>query len=239
MIPVVSSPRRDGLTSFHRLGHYLTEERSPDSGLMVGRGPVVISDSLLSAETAMLEMKATSSMNPRVVDPILHFQISWRKGEEPDQQEWLQSAKESIKALGFDEHQYMIVAHDNTDNFHVHIMLNRVHPETYGAHNPRLSNLTLHKTARELEHRFGRQEDHGLFRWDAAQGKPVRVDKETLVSTRQNAERPKGGEVSLRERWSGSTIKRVFAHLPPTNLHERSASSSIIPLRVGPRSMRC
>ena len=214
MIPVVSAPRRDGLTSFQRLGHYLTEERSPSSGLMVSRGPVVISDSLLSEETAMLEMKATASMNPRVADPILHFQISWREGEHPDEQEWAGAAKTSIEALGFTSHQYMIAAHDNTDNFHVHVMLNRVHPETYHALNPRLSNLTLHRTARELEHKFGRQEDAGLYRWDAVLNKPIRVEKEDMIVTRQNAERPKGGEVTLRgkmERFNDQESVRSFA----------------------------
>ena len=214
MIPVVSASRRDGLTSFHRLGRYLTLERSPETGMMVARGPAVISQSLLSAETAIVEMKATASMNVRVGDPILHFQISWREGERPDQGEWLKSATRSIEALGFSEHQYVVVAHDDTDNFHVHVMLNRVHPETYNAHNPRLSNLTLHRTARELEQQFGRKEDHGLYRWDATAGKPVRVEKENLIVTRQNAERPKGEQIALRgkmERFNDQESVRTFA----------------------------
>jgi hypothetical protein len=161
MIPVISEPRRDGLTSFDRLGRYLTKERSKKSGEVIARGPIVISNALLSVDTAILEMKSTASQNARVGDPILHFQISWREGEVPTQSEWQEAAERSIAALDFADHQYIVVAHDDTDNFHVHVMLNRVHPDTYSAPNPRMSQLALHRTARELEQTFGRQEDHG------------------------------------------------------------------------------
>jgi len=214
VIPVISDPRRDGLTSFHRLGKYLTEERSVDTGMTVGRGPVIVADSLLSAETALIEMKATASLNVRVADPILHFQISWPEGEQPSAHEWEQAARRSIEVLGFSKHQFLIVAHDNTDCFHVHIMLNRVHPDTYQAHNPRLSQLLLHKTARELEHEFGWAEAEGLYRWDTPTGRAVRVDKAEMIVARQNAERPRGGEVSLRgrmEQFNDQESVRAFA----------------------------
>lgn len=214
MIPVISAPRSDGLTSFHRLGKYLTEERSSATGMLIGRGPIVISDSLLSVETAIIEMKATASLNVRVVDPILHFQISWPESELPLPVEWEQAATTSIKALGFEGHQYLVVGHNDTDNFHIHVMLNRVHPDTYQAHNPRLSQLTLHKAARELEHQFGWTEDQGLFRWDNASGKALRVEKTEMITARQNAERPRGGEVSLRgrmEQFNDQESVRTFA----------------------------
>lgn len=214
MIPVISEPRRDGLTSFYRLGKYLTEERSPDTGKMAERGPVVISESILSPDTALIEMKATASLNARVVDPILHFQISWPEGELPTAHQWEEAARRSINALGFSEHQFMIVAHDNTDCFHAHVMLNRVHPDTYQTHNPRLSQLLLHKTARELEHEFGWVEAEGLYRWDMSTGRAVRVDKEEMITARQNAERPRDGEVSLRgrmEQFNDQESVRAFA----------------------------
>ena len=214
MIPVVSDPRSDGLTSFHRLGRYLTQERVAGSEILTQRGPVLLSDNLLSQETAMIEMKATASLNPRVGDPILHFQLSWRESEQPTRTQWEEAARTSLQALGFAGHQYMVVAHDDTDNFHIHLMVNRVHPDTYSAHNPRLSNLILHKTARELEHTYGWEQDHGLYRWDATLGHPVRTPKAELITTRQNAERPRGGEVTLRgkmERFNDQESVRAFA----------------------------
>ena len=229
MIPVVSDARRDGLTSFHRLGRYLTQEKLPGSALLTERGPVMLSDTLLSFETAMIEMKATASLNPRVGDPILHFQLSWREGERPTVAEWQEAARSSISSLGFSEHQYMVVAHDDTDNFHIHLMVNRVHPETYDAHNPRLSLLSLHKTARELEHKFGWEQDHGLYRWDDTLNRAVRLSKDDLITTRQNAERPRGGEVVLRgkmERFNDQESVRSFAADKPARALKRLLGGS-------------
>ena len=214
MIPVVSAPRRDGLSSFQRLATYLTvERRGPDEEEMT-RGPVVISDSLLSLETAAKEMRQVATMNPRVGDPILHFQLSWRNGEKPTETQWQTAAQTAIKTLGFEQHQFMIVAHDDTAHFHVHVMLNRVHPETYQAHNPRLSLLSLHKVARLMEHEFGWEEDAGLYRWDKTLQQPVRVAKDEMIRHRQNAERPRDGDVVLRgrmERFNDNESVRSFA----------------------------
>jgi hypothetical protein len=34
-----------------------------------------------------------------------------------------------MKALGYEGHQFIIVAHDDKKHFHIHIMLNKVHME--------------------------------------------------------------------------------------------------------------
>jgi len=69
----------------------------------------------------------------------------------PSQRQWEAAAKKTIAALGFGEHQYLIVAHDDKKHFHVHIMLNRVHPETYRAHYAMRDMFTLDRCMRELE----------------------------------------------------------------------------------------
>ena len=228
MIPVVSSPRRDGFTSFDRLERYLTAKRRPGTDEGIERGPLVLSEALLSRKAAALEMRAVASMNPRIGDPILHFQISWREGERPQQDEWQTSAERAIQSLGFEEHQYLIVAHNDTEHFHVHVMLNRVHPESYEAHNPRLSLLTLHKTTRELEREFGRKEDPGLYRWDKDLQQPVRVPKGEMIRARQDAEREPGKEIYLRgrmERFNDRESVRSFAADKPARALRRLLTS--------------
>jgi hypothetical protein len=39
-----------------------------------------------------------------------------------------------MKALGYEGHQFMIVAHDDKKHFHIHIMLNKVHPWRLSEH---------------------------------------------------------------------------------------------------------
>ena len=197
MIPAVSAPRQDGRSSFEALQRYLTLERQPGTRNLVERGPFVLSNNLLSLETAATEMRAVASQNRLVTRPLLHFQFAWKPGEKPTQAQWQTSAERAIQALGFKQHQYVIVAHDDKKHFHVHITLNRVDPETLKAHNPRLSLLTLHKVARELEHEFGWTETPGLFRWDSSRKEAVRTSKRELEAIRSNSSTTRGSASAL------------------------------------------
>ena len=55
---------------------------------------------------------------------------------------------QTLKALGYEDHQYMIVAHDDKKHFHIHIMVNKVHPETLRAPTPYRNWLALDAAAR-------------------------------------------------------------------------------------------
>ena len=125
MIPAVSAPRQDGRSSFEALQKYLTLERQPGTRNFVERGPSVLSNNLLSLETAATEMRAVASQNRLVTQPLMHFQMAWNPGEKPTQAQWQTSAERAVQALDFKQHQYVIVAHENKSHFHVHVMLNR------------------------------------------------------------------------------------------------------------------
>jgi hypothetical protein len=49
----------------------------------------------------------------------------------------------------------MIVAHDDKMHFHIHIMVNKVHPEAFKAHTPYRNWLTLDAAMRTLEAKHG------------------------------------------------------------------------------------
>ena len=201
MIPAVSTLRRDGRSSFASLQKYLTVERKPGTKESIMRGEAILSGNLLSLDTAAMEMRDVAFENPRVSQPLMHFQLSWKRGEMPSEDQWLSSAKRSIDALGFGEHQYLIVPHEDKDHFHVHVMLNRVHPESAKAHNPRLSLLTLHRVARELEHEFGWSETEGLFRWDKERNQAVRNTRIEMNVIREKSEknRTQTSAIGLRQ----------------------------------------
>ena len=40
------------------------------------------------------------------------------------------AADSYLRFMGFDEHQAVYIAHKDTEHPHLHIILNRVHPET-------------------------------------------------------------------------------------------------------------
>ena len=62
--------------------------------------------------------------------PVLHYTLSWGKDERPDRAEMNRAAEETLKALGLERHQALIVAHRDKDHPHLHMIANRVNPET-------------------------------------------------------------------------------------------------------------
>ncbi len=118
---------------------------------------------------AVKEIVVTQARNRRSgADKSYHLVVSFPAGELPtraqveDIEDWL------CTALGLQEHQRVSAVHQNTDNWHVHVVINKVHPRTF--HIPRLcwDHYRLQAACVELEIRHGlRREPHttGPQRW--------------------------------------------------------------------------
>ena len=87
--------------------------------------------------------------------PVCHLSLSWAKDETPDLQEMSQAVDESLAAIGLEKHEALIVAHGDTGHPHVHVIVNRVDPETGKAAGLSKSKLRLSKWAEEYERRQG------------------------------------------------------------------------------------
>lgn len=63
-------------------------------------------------------------------DHVLHFTLSWHPDESAkvSRDEMLRAAHGAIRALKADDHQALIVSHNDEPQAHVHILLNRVNP---------------------------------------------------------------------------------------------------------------
>ena len=75
-------------------------------------------------------MRLTAQKSKRVKTPVYHYVISWRHDENPTDDFMREVADVTSRDLGLEEHQLLFVAHKDTDHHHVHIVANRVHPET-------------------------------------------------------------------------------------------------------------
>lgn len=115
----------------------------------------------LSLETASAEMRAVAEENTRVKDPVYHVIVSWPEGDNPTDKQIFDSGLKAIKAAGFEGHQYVMAIHRDTANPHVHIMVNRVHPDTYRAIYPTNDYINLDKAMRRLEIEYGWQHAPG------------------------------------------------------------------------------
>lgn len=140
-----------------------------------------------SLETASLEMNAVSRKNRRCHDPVYHFILSWPEHEKPAAAAIFDAAEHAIRALGFEEHQYVVAIHANTDNIHCHVAMNRVHPTTFKSRHIEWAKRTLHFAARESEIQHGWTHDNGIY--------VVQVDghgKKQIVLNTKHAEAEQG-----------------------------------------------
>jgi len=97
-----------------------------------------------------------------------------------------------MKALGYEGHQFMIVAHDDKKHFHIHIMLNKVHMETLRAHTPYRDWFTLDASVRYLEAKHGWTHTPGPMRWDEESKKAVLQSKSERGALRSAQQHPSG-----------------------------------------------
>jgi hypothetical protein len=81
-------------------------------------------------EVAARIMRATAAQNPRVEKPVYHLSLSFDSADRVDRAAMERVADRAIEALGLREHQVLIVAHRDRDHPHLHLLINRVHPET-------------------------------------------------------------------------------------------------------------
>jgi len=105
-------------------------------------------------------MKAVQALNQRArSDKTYHMIISFREGEQPEAVV-LQAIEDRLcEALGFGEHQRISVVHHDTDNLHLHVAINKIHPRTHTLHEPYYDHRTRAKVCAELEVEFGLQRD--------------------------------------------------------------------------------
>jgi Relaxase/Mobilisation nuclease domain len=124
MIGVSSSNK-----SFRVLARYLSEGRT---GEEQNRVAWVASRNLPTddPELAARIMRATAGQNVRVKEPVYHLALSFDPGDAVDRAAMERVADHVLETLGLQEHQVLIVAHADREHAHMHLMVNRVHPET-------------------------------------------------------------------------------------------------------------
>lgn len=127
--------------------------------------------------------------------PVYHLSLSWAPDETPSREEMVSTARDALKTLGLDTHQALIVCHNDEPHSHVHILVNRVNPET-GVMN-RLSRSNRKLSAWALD-------------YEQAQGR-VRCEKrlESKEALAQG-QKPRHTDQVIRDAWSGADSGRAF-----------------------------
>jgi len=92
----------------------------------------------------------------KLAKPVLHYSLSWAQDETPDKGEMSRAVDRSLEALGLEGHEALIVAHEDTRHPHVHVIANRVDPETGKAATLGNSKLRLSRWVEGYEREQGR-----------------------------------------------------------------------------------
>jgi hypothetical protein len=153
-------------------------------------------------ELAARLMQATANENARVQAPVYHLTISFDPSDPVTPERMRDIAEHVLDDLGLAEHQALLVAHQDRAHPHVHIMVNRVHPETGVAWERWQDRPRIEQSLRELERAFAFREVNGrLFQLDGQQ-----PPERSLLTTGEWRQAQRTGELAFPD--------RVRAHLP-------------------------
>lgn len=179
-VPMRISKKSD----FASLANYITGEQGKTERLGLVNATNCQAETM---QAVISEVLATQQANTRAkADKTYHLLISFRAGEQPDE-ETIKAIEERIcKGLGFSEHQRISALHHDTDNLHLHIAINKIHPTKNTIHEPYQAYRTLGGLCDLLENEYGLEKDNHQRQKSTSEGRAGDMERhsgiESLVS---------------------------------------------------------
>jgi hypothetical protein len=156
--------------SFSGLAQYLTQDEGrvawTEPRWMIGTDP---------QEVAREMEAATLVADSRLEKPVYHVSISFSETDRPTREQMQQAADRVLGELGLGEHQALLVAHEDKGHPHLHVMANRVHPETGKAATVSFDYRRVESVLRALEKEWGMTRVPGHHARDAGDPAPDRT----------------------------------------------------------------
>src|SRR5438105_3812762 len=158
---------------FGKLVSYLVDSQGKQTRV----GEIALTNCIsIDLTCAVREIVATQQLNTRAKsDRTYHLLISMRAGENPDAQTLRIIEERFCNELGYTEHQRISVVHHDTDNVHVHLAINKIHPQKFTLHDPIADYKTRSKLAAILEHELGLAQDRHERTQSQGRGNDVTV----------------------------------------------------------------
>ena len=179
-IPMRSRQKSD----FASLVQYITDRQSKTERL----GVVNITNCAAHTLPAiMAEVLACQQLNTRArSDKTYHLIISFRAGEKPGRNTLISIEQRVCASLGFKEHQRVSAVHYDTDNTHIHIAINKIHPTRLTLHEPYRDYRTLGDLCEKLEAEYHLQPDNHQARQTLSQGRAADMEHHSGVESLAN-----------------------------------------------------
>lgn len=176
-VPMRAAQKSD----FAGLVAYITDSQSKEHRL----GIVSVSNCATeNLKAATAEILATQHGNTRAGnDKTYHLLLSFRAGEQPSL-ETLKAVEERICAgLGFKDHQRISAIHNDTDNLHIHIAINKIHPVRGTIHEPYKAYKALAQLCDALELEFGLQKDNHAPSRTLSEGRAADMERHAGIES--------------------------------------------------------
>lgn len=126
MLAQLEKPTND----FHALARYLINGREKPPNPKRVAWTMAHNLGTDDPELAAKLMTATAEMSKRCRAACYHAMIAWREDEKPSPEVMQEIARKTLDLAGLGEHQALIVGHGDKAHPHLHMMINRVHPDT-------------------------------------------------------------------------------------------------------------
>lgn len=125
----------------------------------VNNDPHLAIDEMWATAMAQNELKRANGLSlggRKCTDPVKTISLSWHPSETPTPEQMVEAADSYLAKMGWSEHQAVYVGHNDTAHAHIHIILNRVHPETGRVLDDRKDYRRAQEWALEYEKEHGR-----------------------------------------------------------------------------------
>jgi hypothetical protein len=129
-------------SSFKGLSQYLTHDPKSNTDERVAwththnlandHVPSAVDEMYWTARNAeLLKQEAGVRAGGRVTeDPLKNVSLNWSPEEKPTPEHMLATAEKFLTHMNWQDHQTLMVSHNDKPHAHVHLMINVVHPET-------------------------------------------------------------------------------------------------------------
>jgi hypothetical protein len=188
---------------FRGLARYLLRGRQSEGERV---GWTLVRNMPVGADHAASLMSDTAAQNVRVQKPVYHLSLSAAPGEELSREQWEKVVDKVLRDLGLDEHQALVVGHRDKRHDHVHIMVNRVHPEHLKVWHNGHDYRRIEQSLRNIERDLGLREVPGRHARLPEQQAPERQPGPTSGERRET-------ERTGRESWAEQVRFRVYNDL--------------------------
>jgi hypothetical protein len=152
------APPKSKALNVRALADYIAGARAGGDGEKVEyRGSVNLLN--VDHEGQVQEMIDLAELARCSSQPVQHWILSWREGEQPTAAQADAAVVTFLEEMGLSRHQAIYALHRNTHNWHLHLAVNRVDPETEKivTVNGRFDHEVAHRAIARIERNQGWQ----------------------------------------------------------------------------------